>query len=374
MTDKQYGAPDVAAPEPAKKRTRKRWQRTLWIAGPLVVLLVAGYFFVTSGRYVGTDNAYVGAHQVTIAPLVSGRVTAVEVHENEAVHKGQVLLRIDSQPLELAVTALQAQMLAVGDFLAGTRDSYDSAQASLRSSQATLQTDLVQLKRVKDLRKRGVVSQKAVDDAANAVAVARGDRDADRAAVSKAKNMLGGSPDADVRTLAGYKVVAAKLAQAKLDLSHATLSAPIDGVIGKMSVQPGDYAAMGQPLMPLISNHLWVDANFKETDLTHVKVGDTATIEVDTYPDHEWKARVASISPASGATFSLLPAQNATGNWVKIVQRIPLRLALDKQADGAMILRVGMSAEVTIDTGSRNSLWGRWFGSDDDSSRAAVAR
>lgn len=373
MTDKQYGAPDVAAPEPPKNK-RKPWQRTLWIAGPLVVLLIAGYFYVTSGRYVSTDNAYVGAHQVTIAPQVSGRVVAVPVHQNEAVHKGQVLLRIDPKPLQLAVTALEAQMQAVGDFLAGSRDSYDSAQADLRSSQATLHTDIVQLKRVRDLRKRGVVAQKAVDDAANAVAVARGDRDSDRASVSKAKNLLGGSPDADVKSLAGYKVIEAKLAQAKLDLSHATITAPTDGIIGKMSVQPGDFATMGQPLMPLISNQLWVDANFKETDLTHVKPGDAATIEVDTYPDHEWKARVASISPASGSTFSLLPAQNATGNWVKIVQRIPLRLALDKQTDGGMILRVGMSAEVKIDTGHQNSLWGRWFGSDDDSKRTTAAR
>lgn len=373
MTDKQYGAPDVAATEKPKKR--KRWQRTLWVAGPLVLLVVAGYFYVTSGRYVSTDNAYVGAHQVKIAPQISGRVVAVPVHQNQTVHKGEVLLRIDSKPLELAVTALEAQMHSVGDFLAGAGDSYDSAQANLRSSQATLHTDIVQLKRVKDLHKRGVVAQKAVDDAANDVAVARGDRDAARAAVSKAKNMLGGSPDADVQTLAGYKVVAAKLAQAKLDLSHATITAPMDGVIGKMSVQPGDYAVMGEPVMPLISRHLWVDANFKETDLTHVRVGDRATIDVDTYPDHEWKAHVASISPASGSTFSMLPAQNATGNWVKIVQRISVRLALDKQTDDDKVLRVGMSTEVTIDTGADNSLWGRWFGGGgDDASHTAATR
>ncbi|HET6632654.1 MAG TPA: HlyD family secretion protein [Rhodanobacteraceae bacterium] len=371
MTDKQYGAPDVAASEQPKKR--KPWQRTLWIAGPLVVVLIAAWFYLTAGRYVETENAYVGADQATIAPQVGGRVLAVVVHQNQHVHKGDVLFTLDPKPYQLAVDQLKAQMHAVGDYLAGTRDSYDAAIANLHSDQITLNLDLAQLKRMKDLHKRGLVAQKQVDDAAAAVAAARGDRDADRAAVSKAKNMLGGSPDAGVQTMAGYKAIEAQMAKAQLDLSHTVVRAPIDGTIGEETLQPGDVLQAGEPAMPLVGDELWVDANFKETDLTHVTVGDPATISVDTYPDHEWKAHVASISPASGSTFSLLPAQNATGNWVKIVQRIPVRLKFDEPVDGPRQLRVGMSAEVSIDTGAENSIWGRWFGGGGDRAQRGKA-
>ncbi|MDN5923390.1 MAG: HlyD family secretion protein [Xanthomonadales bacterium] len=365
MTDKQYGAPEVT--EAAVVKKRKPWQRTLWIVGPLLVALIAAWFYVTSGRYMETDNAYVGADQATIAAQVGGRVIAVAVHQNQAVHKGDVLFRIDPQAYQLAVVQMQAQLTAIGEYLAGSHDSYDAAMASLKSDQTALNLDMAQLKRVRNLHKSGVVAQKAVDDARSAVAKSRGDRDSDRAAVSKAKKMLGGSPDAGVQSMAGFKAIKAQLAKAELDLSHTVVYAPFDGTVGQESLQPGEVLQAGEAAMPLIGNDLWVDANYKETDLTHVKVGDPATIVVDTYPDKEWQAHVASISPASGGTFSLLPAQNATGNWVKIVQRIPVRLKLNKTVDGERRLRVGMSAEVSIDTGAEQSIWGRWFGDADAS-------
>jgi membrane fusion protein (multidrug efflux system) len=371
MTDKQYGAPDTTPAVQPKKR--KRGQRILWIAGPLVVLLVAGYFYATSGRYVSTDNAYVSADQVNIAPQVAGRVVEVDVRENQAVHKGDVLFRIDPQPLQLAADALQAQARAVGEYLASTKDGYRSAQADLQSSEATLRRDLAQLKRVQDLRAKGLVAQKDLDDAVNDVATSRGKRDSDAAAVAKTRTLLGGDVDAPVDQLSGYKAIAAQLDKAKLDLEHATVRAPMDGVIGKTSLQPGDFLQVGQAAMPLVATTTWVDANFKETDLTNVHVGQDATIVLDTYPDYEWHARVASISPASGAAFSVLPAQNATGNWVKIVQRIPVRLAFATDNKDAPQPRVGMSAEVKIDTGAQNSLWGRWFG-DADGERRVVGR
>jgi len=143
-------------------------------------------------------------------------------------------------------------------------------------------------------------------------------------------------------------------------LSHAEIRAPIDGTIGKMHLQPGDYLNVGQAAMPLVSSSMWVEGNFKETDLTNVHVGQSAEIEVDTYPGYKWKATVASISPASGSQFSILPAQNATGNWVKIVQRIPVHLSIDASSQQGLILRAGMSADVKIDTGKENSVLGRW--------------
>ena len=354
--------------EPAQNTTqpvkpRKRGNRLLWIAGPLLVAVVAGAIYINAGRYAETDNAYVQADQVTISPQVGGRVVEVGVRENQVVKKGDLLFRIDPEPLELGVRQMEAQIAAASDYLNASRDTYRSAGADLRASDASLATQGAQLQRVQELRTKGLVAQKALDDAVNDVAAARGKRDSDAAALAKAKTMLGGAVDTPLEKLSGYKVAAAQLAKARLDLEHAEVRAPVDGTIGKMHLQVGDYLAVGQAAMPLVATGIWVEGNFKETDLTHVRVGQPATVEVDTYPGQKWKARVASISPASGAQFSVLPAQNATGNWVKIVQRIPVRLSIDSEGHGDAILRAGMSANIAIDTGRENTVLGRWTGS-----------
>ena len=368
MTEKQ---PQLE-PETTPPKRKRRWLRSvLWIAGPLVVLLGAGWFYITSGRYASTDNAYIGADQVTVAPQISGRVVEVDVRENQAVKKGEVLFRIDAEPLQIALTRMQAQVDSVKSLLNAARSGYTGAQAEVRSSAADLKYKQQQFTRMKELRGRGLVAQQALDDAANNLAAARAKVDSDSAAVTKAEHLLGGLPTTPDEQLAGYKLALAQLAQAKLDLDHTVVRAPMDGTIGKTSLQPGDFLSAGQAAMPLVSNTLYVDANFKETDLTHVRVGQPATIEVDTFPGTKWNARVASISPASGAEFSILPPQNATGNWVKIVQRIPVRLAIvDSDHDG-MILRVGMSTNVDIDTGRQNSILGRWEGGDAAAMRVA---
>ncbi|HEY6940164.1 HlyD family secretion protein [Dokdonella sp.] len=369
MTDKQ---PQIAQAA-AAPRARGGWRTTLWIAGPALVLGVGVWLYLTSGRYASTDNAYVQADRVTIAPQVGGRVVEVAVRENQAVHQGDVLFRIDPEPLQIAAARMQAQVESVRSLLDAARSGYAAAQADVRSSAADLDYKKQQFERMKELRGRGLIAQQALDDAANNLAAARAKQDANSAALGKAQNMLGGLPSTPDDELAGYKLALAQLAQAKLDLEHATVRAPMDGTIGKTTLQPGDFLAVGQAAMPLVANTLWVDANFKETDLTHVVVGQPATIEVDTFPGRRWRARVASISPASGSEFSLLPAQNATGNWVKIVQRIPVRLTLDDAPEDGMILRAGMSAVVEIDTGRQNSVIGRWHGREPQPN-ASVAR
>ena len=373
MTDKQFGAPEIAAPEP--KKTNKRRNTLLWIVGPALVLGIAGYIYLTSGRFVSTNNAYVQADHATIAPQISGRVVEVLVHDNQPVKAGDVLFRIDSQPLEIAMARMHAQMETVRSLLDAGRAGYRSAQADLTSAEEALRVNERQFERMKEMRAKGLVAQKDVDDAANNFANARGKRDSDIAALNKAESVLGGLPKTKDEDLAGFKLAQAQYEQAKLDLDHATVRAPIDGVVGKVTLQPGDFLAAGQAAMPLVATtSLWVDANFKETDLTNVGVGQAATIEVDTYPGRKWKAHVASISPASGSQFSLLPAQNATGNWVKIVQRIPVRLVIDNDNDGAgPILRAGMSANVEIDTGKQNSLLGRLQGAKEPEPAARVA-
>jgi membrane fusion protein (multidrug efflux system) len=369
MTQKTE-TPAAAPAAPAKKRSSK----LLWIAGPAVVLGGAADFYFFGGRFVSTDNAYVQADHVTISSQVAGRVTEVLVRENQAVKAGDVLLRIDSEPLQIAADRLQAQLDSVQSLLDGARSGYHGAQADLRSAEADYAHAQQQYQRIKDLRTRGLVAQQALDDAMNTVASTRGKRDSDAAALAKAQSTLGGLPSTPDEALPGYRLAKAQLAQAKLDLEHSIVRAPVDGIIGKTDLRPGEFLAVGQPAMPLIaSGNLWVDANFKETDLTHVTVGQEAQIEVDTYPGRKWKAKVTSISPASGAEFSVLPAQNATGNWVKIVQRIPVRLAIEPAA-GAPTLRPGMSAEVEIDTGKENARYSRLFGTKPAEEQVAAAR
>jgi membrane fusion protein (multidrug efflux system) len=373
MTEENPTQTTAATIKPRKKRNL-----VLWIAGPALVLIVGAYFYVTSGRFVSTDNAYVQADQVNIAPQVPGRVTEVLVHENQSVKKGDVLFKIDSQPLEITVARTTAQLDSVHSLLDAARAGFHSAQATVKSADEALRVNEAQYKRMKELRARGLVAEKDVDDAANNYADARGKRDSDVAAVSKAEGLLGGLPTTPDEELAAYKLAQVQLAQARLDLEHATVRAPMDGTIGKENLQPGDFLAVGQAAMPLVATQsLWVNANFKETDLTNVLIDQSATVEVDTYPGKKWKAHVASISPASGAEFSILPPQNATGNWVKIVQRIPVRLVIEDQGNGSnhplQVLRAGMSAVVEIDTGRQNSIIGRIEGGRDDNKPARVA-
>lgn len=367
MSDKRSGTD--AAPEKTVKRS-KLGQRILWIAGPLLVLGVGGYFYAMSGRYVSTDDAYVSADQVTVAPQVAGRVVEVDVRENQPVHKGDILFRIDARPMQLAAEQLHAEMLSVADYLSAAKDSYQGALANLQSAKAQVAHDKALYQRRKNLHAKGLLDQQSLDDAANDLAVARAGVQAAQAAVSKARTQLGGNVDTPVQHLSAYKMIKAQLAKAELDLEHATVRAPTDGVIGKNSLQPGDFLQVGQAAMPLIATRMWVDADFKETDLTNVKAGQPTRIVLDTYPGYTWKARVESIGPASGAVYSVLPAQNATGNWVKVVQRIPVRLEFMQRNEDAPVIRAGMSAQVRIDTGADNQRWKHWPWLGGESARA----
>jgi membrane fusion protein (multidrug efflux system) len=252
MTEKQ---PQLEPATAMPKKARNRMRTLLWILGPALVLGAGGWLYLTSGRYASTDNAYVQADRVTIAPQVGGRVVEVAVRENQAVKKGDVLFRIDAEPLQIAAARMQAQMQSVKSLLDAARSGYSSAQADVRSSAADLRYKQQQFARMQELRGRGLVAQAALDDAANNLAAARAKQDANTAAVAKAQNMLGGLPSTPDEQLAGYKLALAQLAQAKLDLEHATVRAPMDGTIGRTTLQPGDFLATGQAAMPLVANN-----------------------------------------------------------------------------------------------------------------------
>jgi membrane fusion protein (multidrug efflux system) len=363
MTSKINQAGENAATPSAPKRRRVPvW---LWVAGPLAVAGFFGWEYLASQREVSTDNAYIKAERILIAPQVGGRVVEVAVQQNQPVKKGDLLFRIDADPLTIAVAQNEALVARMANTASASRAKVVGTDSSIRAAQETLtwaQRDLV---RMQQLASQQLVSRKMLDDARHAVAEARTDLADAIATQSEATATLSGSAGTPTRDLPEYRAAMAMLAKAKLDLAHSEVRAPVDGIVGLHDLQVGEYINVGQSAMPLVATSpIWVEANFKETELTKMQVGQAATIEVDSYPGVKWKAHVASIAPASGAEFSVLPPQNATGNWVKIVQRIPVRLEIDSAAADAPQLRAGMSADVHVELGEGGTA----------SSRATAAR
>jgi membrane fusion protein (multidrug efflux system) len=338
---------------------KKKTRRLLLIAGPAIIALVSAVFWIFSGRYVSTDNAYVKAHKVMVSPEVSGTILPVAVHENQHVRKGDVLFSIDPVSFRIAVEKAEADMAALGERIEQMKASARQKAQEIIIAEQDAAYAGTQYKRQEGLSVKGFASQENLETAEHARAVAetkiaqlQQERDAILA-------QLGGNADAVPENLSIYKSMAAARDAAKLDLERTVVRAPVDGVAGAMP-NGGDYAHAGIPVMSVVADGgVWIEANFKETDLTDMHPGQKVDIGVDTYPGYKWSGTVESISPATGSEFSLLPAQNATGNWVKVVQRIAVRIRPDMHA-GDPPLRTGMSADVTVDTGSYPHLPHGW--------------
>ncbi len=354
--------PDAA---PGKSRPRRRWLRPVLLGlGPLVVLVGAAYVYATGGRYVSTDNAYVHADKVSIGAEVSGRIVAVDVHENQRVAKGDVLFRIDDSSYRVALDRAEAQLRAARDAVDALKAMWRQKAAEIQMAQMNENFAQRDLTRQSQLAKNSYASQAKLDEAHHAVDVARQQIAMTRHEQSQIAAQLGGGLDTPLDAVPSYAAAKAVRDQAAIDLAKTVVRAPFDGIASK-TPEPGAYVNAGMPVlsagMPVMSvvadTDLWVDANFKETDLTHVRPGQPVEITVDAYPDRVWRGTVKSIAPASGAEFSILPPQNATGNWVKVVQRIPVRVAVVQQHDAPQ-LRAGMSAVVDIDTEHQRQLPG----------------
>ncbi|MFO1080733.1 MAG: HlyD family secretion protein [Reyranellaceae bacterium] len=347
-------ADEVAGPGAA---TRPRLvRRALLALGPLVVLAGATALYLSGGRTVSTDNAYVQAPKVTIATDVSGIVAGIAVHESQAVQPGQVLFTLDPEPFQIALAGAEADLGQVRNQLVTLQATYRQKLAQIEQAKADVALYDSTFQRQQDLVKRGVASQAAFEQAQRDLAAAR-----DRLAMAQQDAaatlaQLGGTADGPVEDNPSVRAAQAKVDKARRDLRRTTVTAPSAGIVTNVeALQVGEYLPAAQPAFSLVSNEVWLEANPKESDITWLKPGEPATATIDAYPGREWHAMVASLAPATGTEFSVLPAQNATGNWVKVVQRVPVRLAVQQPPD-APPLRTGMSASVEIDTGHRRTL------------------
>ncbi len=353
-TQDEAAAPTTEA-KPARSRARLRL--VLLVVLPLMALTVGSYFYLTSGRYISTDNAYVGAQKVLITPDISGKIAKVTVTEGQRVNAGDPLLEIDPEPFRISVTQAEAR-------LAGIRTEF----ANLKTNLASLGRRIALARETADLKQRDVErkntllanrtgSQVDMDNALNAVVAAKTQLEMLQQQQEAIRNQLLGDENLAIEKYPPYAQAAAALDQARRDLDHTVLRAPIAGMATQVaSIQMGRYVSAGTPVFSLIDDaRPWIDANPKETDITHLRIGQPVSIYVDTFPGRAFRGAVAAVSPGTGAQFAILPPQNASGNWVKVVQRVPVRIEF-AQTEDVRDLRAGMSVTVDIDTGRQNTV------------------
>ncbi len=352
-------APRPAPPPPvapAPKRKRGLLRPLLFALLP-VALVYGGYAYVTGGQVMSTDNAYVQAQTLGVSTDVSGTVDMVEVHNNQQVSKGQVLFRLRERSFRIALDGAQAQLGTVRNQVLTLQASYKQSMAQIEQAKADLPFYQVSFRRQQDLVTSSVASKAIFDQAQHDLTAAQQRLLVAQANAQSMLAQLGGDPNQPVEQNPFYLQAESAVDNARRDLDDTVVRAPFAGVVTNVdSLQVGGYLPAAQPGFSLVSDeNLWVEASPKETELTWVRPGQDATVTVDTYPGVTWSGTVDSISPASGASFALLPAQNTTGNWVKVVQRIPMRVRL--RLDPAKPpLRVGMSVVVTVDTGHARGL------------------
>jgi membrane fusion protein, multidrug efflux system len=334
----------------------ERMRKPLLIGVPVLVLLGLAVLWLFGGRMQSTDDAYVRAAQVTVSANISGRVLEVPVHDNQTVHKGDVLFRIDDRPFRIAVAEARARVESARLSIQALKGTYRQRQADERGAEDELAYAQREYDRQNRLVKSGIASQAQVDRALQALNAAQQNLASTRQQGTSVRADLDNNPDIEPDQHPAVQLALAELSRAQLNLSYTTITAPIDGVVTRVeSLQPGDYINAATPAFALVSDKdLWVEANFKEDQLTHMRVGQTARIRIDAYPDQHLTARVASLSPGTGAQFSVLPPENATGNWVKVVQRLPVRLEFKDVPPG---LRSGLSVVVDVDTGMRRHVF-----------------
>ncbi len=331
---------------------RKRLRTILLVGLPALVLVIGLGIYLSGGRYISTDNAYVGAQKVLITPDISGKIVNVAIREGQHVNSGDELFTLDREPFALALAQAKAKLDAA-------RSDFDKLKSNLKSLNilAELAEKNVDLKQRDVDRKTKLVSSQAgsqadLDTALAAVVAAKLQAEFAVQQRDTTLTQLLGNPDLPLEKFPGYAQAKAALDSAQRDFDHTIVRAPMPGTATQVdNIQLGRFVAAGTPVLSVVDDQApWVDANPKETDITYLRVGQRATVDVDSFPDRTFTGTVVAVSPGTGAQFSILPPQNATGNWVKVVQRVPVRIAFDK-SDDTKLLRSGMSVNVEIDTG-----------------------
>ena len=342
----------------ATPRSVSEASATAFCAAALLVV-VGAIWWLLGGRYVSTDNAYVHQDLVTIGSDVAGRIAEVQVHENEHVTAGQVFFQLDAAPYRIALADAEAnvskQRLQVEQLRAGYHDS----QARLRAAEQEVDFRRREFERQSRLAQGGYAAKAHIDEVQHALENAEQQLQMARQGVESTRAALGGNPDIATEHHPLVREAIAARARAQLDLEHTVTHAPADGVVSQTDhLQVGQYIAVGEPVLSLVeSGKSWVEANFKETELGGIRPGQKADIKIEAYPGLRLQAEVESIGAGTGSQFSLLPSENASGNWVKVVQRVPARLHIVTPTK--MPLRAGLSATVTVDTGRQRGFFGR---------------
>jgi membrane fusion protein (multidrug efflux system) len=345
-------------PEKESRRPHRRSMRWAMFALLPLALIGGAYRYVTGGQVMSTDDAYVNAETVGISTDVSGIVQQIDVTENQHVDTGQVLYRLDTRQFQIAVDNARANLAQTALTIASMKQDYGRMLSDVTAQQAQVALDQATYDRNASLVGTGAVSRATYDQARFTLEAGKGKLESLRqqAAVLLAK--LAGNPNIPVTQHPQFLQAKALVDEAQRQVDDAVVKAPFAGIVTQVSaIAPGKYLAASTTAFYLVAtDHVWVDATPKETELTYVRSGQPVTVTVDTYPDAVWHGVVESISPAAAQQFALLPAQNTSGNWVKVVQRIPLRVRVDTNGTNLPRLRAGMSVEVDVNTGHTRGL------------------
>jgi len=347
MPKSEKAAPSETKPAPKKRNGR----RTLILASvPVLLAVVGGYFWFTGGRYQETDNAYVAQAKVALSADVAGRILAVSVHENEVVHAGDVLFALDPEPYSIALAQADAALATARVNVEQLKVAYGTSQTQLAAAQSLLAIRQAAFDRKNVLVEGGNASDATLDDVKLALESARNAVASAEQQVASAKAALTGDPDIAVDAHPAVRAALAARDTAARNLDKTTVRAPADGIVSQVaSLNPGQFIATGSTIASLIeTGDTWIEANFKETQLSSLHEGMKVEIKIDAFPGVAFEGELQSIAAATGSEFALIPAQNATGNWVKVTQRVPVRIAV--HAVDGKVLRSGMSATVAVDT------------------------
>lgn len=345
-------------------KTPANWTRhVLMVAIPLAVTAAALLVWLSGGRYVATENAYVKSHIAQVSAEIAGRIADVKIRDHDRVEAGDVLIEIDPAPFKLALQRADAEVDRARHQIRALIASAQEAQSELIEAETRAEYWQRHLERQQQLANRGVVASSKLEEVARDTSQATDRLATMRRKVERVRAELGQPMETavDAHPIVREKIAARE--QAALDLARTSVRAPISGTAVNVRAQAGEHIKAAAALFAIVDDREpWLEANFKETELTHVAAGQPVSITLDIYPDRAWRGRIVSISPATGAEFALLPPQNASGNWVKVVQRLPVRIQVEREA-GDPPLRAGMTAAVSVDTGRERRIdaWlGRW--------------